>query len=66
MGKFLKFVTVILYLGVIAGLAFSCVGLLGFTASFFFDLDREIYRDIVAKGIDIFIPAMVVIMWNER
>ena len=66
MSIFMKVVTILLYLIMIAGLTFSCIGLIGFTASFFFDLDRELYRKIVEQGLDTFIPAMVMIMWNNR
>ena len=66
MSKFTKVLTILLYLFLIGGLVFSCLGIIGFTASFFFDLDRELYRKIVEQGVGTFIPAMVLIMWNER
>lgn len=66
MSKLLKILTICLYMLLIAGLVFTCLGLAGFTASFYFDLDRELYRKIVSLGVDTFIPAMVLIMWNER
>lgn len=66
MSKFMKVIKISLYLIMIVGVATSCIGLIGFTASFFFDLDPNLYRKIVALGLDSSIPAMVLIMWNER
>ena len=66
MSNFMKVIKIAFYLILIVGFSVSCVGLVGFTASFFFELDSDFYRRIVALGLDASIPAMVLIMWNER